>query len=107
MYIKVNKRFSRLRDCQILQFSVIESFRVDGKVKHRTLRYLTSIPEQCFKFQNSIESFWKTCEEALEDFSEADRKLLIARLETLVPRVDAEKEAQHAQAMQLVFGNPS
>jgi hypothetical protein len=84
MYIKINKRFNKL------QFSVIESFRDGGKVKHRTLVYLATIPEHALKSVNRLESFWKDCERKLESFTEADRAKLVARLETIVPRPSEE-----------------
>ncbi len=86
MYIKVNKRFSPLRRCDKLQFSVIESYRENGKVKHRTLAYLTSIMEDVLKRSGWICRFWEACADKLEKFPEVERKRLFARLETFVPR---------------------
>ncbi len=90
MYIKVNKRFSRLRGCQKLQFSVIESYRENGKVKHRTLAYLATIPEKALKYAAWLESFWRDSERKLESFTDADKARLVSRLETLVPRPSEE-----------------
>jgi hypothetical protein len=90
MYIKVNKRFSPLRRCDKLQFSVIESYRENGKVKHRTLVYLTSIFEDVLKNSSWICHFWKACADKLEKFPEVERKRLFARLETFVPRPSEE-----------------
>jgi hypothetical protein len=65
---------------------VIESYRVNGKVKHRTLVYLTSIFEDVLKKSWGICWFWKACADKLEKFPEVERKRLFARLETFVPR---------------------
>ncbi len=90
MYIKINRRFGGGRGYNNLQFSVIESYREDGKVKHRTLLYLATISEGNFKDVHRLESFWKNSEKKLEDFSEADRTRLTARLEAIVPRPTEE-----------------
>ncbi len=90
MYIKINKRFNGESGCNNLQFSVIESYREGGKVKHRTLAYLASISENAFKYPHPLEIFWKNSEKKLENFSEADRTHLTARLETIVPRPTEE-----------------
>jgi hypothetical protein len=92
MYIKVNKRFSMLRGCHIFQFSVIESFRENGKVKHRTLAYLSSLPSELFNFPLGVMKFWDTCDEKLERFPENDRLRLAARIETVIPRLSEEDE---------------
>jgi hypothetical protein len=63
---------------------VIESYRENGKVKHRTLAYLTSIMEDSLK--KSTCRFWESCADKLEKFPEVERKRLFARLETFVPR---------------------
>ncbi len=96
MYIKINKRFNKNWGCNNLQFSVIESFRDSGKVKHRTLAYLATIPENAVKSVDRLESFWKDSERKLESFTEADRAQLVSRLETIVPRPSEEmhKEAK-------------
>ncbi len=95
MYIKVNKRFSSLRGCDKLQFSVIESYRENGKVKHRTLAYLTSIMEDALKKSLWICRFWEACADKLEKFPEVERKRLFARLETFVHRPN---EAMYEEA---------
>ncbi len=94
MYIKINKRFDKL------QFSVIESYRADGKVKHRTLSYLATISEGDFKNVHRLERFWKNCDEKLESFSEDDRTHLTARLEAIVPR-PTEEIAEQARKEEL------
>ncbi len=108
MYIKVNKRFSTLRGCDILQFSVIESFRENGKVKHRTLLFLSSLPSECFGYwrRNTVRvmKFWDICDEKLERFPENDRLRLAARIETVVPRLNEEDE-QGARKLALLAAN--
>ncbi len=96
MYIKINKKFNKQWGCNNLQFSVIESFRDGGKVKHRTLAHLATISENDLKSVYRLESFWKNSERKLESFTEADRAKLVARLETIVPRPSEEmhKEAE-------------
>ncbi len=100
MYIKINKRRSsayinRKNVCINLQFSVIESYREGGKVKHRTLSYLATISEGDFKDVQRLESFWKNCEKKLENFSEADRTHLTVRVETIVPRPTEEMRQEN------------
>jgi hypothetical protein len=105
MYIKVNKRFSTLRGCDILQFSVIESFRENGKVKHRTLLFLSSLPSECFGYwrRNTVRvmKFWDTCDAKLERFPESERLRLAARIETVIPRLSEEDE-QKARKLALL-----
>jgi hypothetical protein len=101
MYIKINKRLSsatgfwnrRVGDTN-LQFSVIESYREGGKVKHRTLAYLATIPDTELKNVSRLESFWENCDEKLSAFPAADRTRLAARVETLVPRPSEEMTEQ-------------
>jgi len=100
MYIKVNKRFNKKRGYKNLQFSVIESFRDSGKVKHRTLAYLATISENAFKYVYRLESFWEDSERKLESFTEADRAQLVARLETIVPRPSEEMYKEAKQRME-------
>jgi hypothetical protein len=102
MYIKINKRFSsgrgyynRGRGYYNLQFSVIESYREGGKVKHRTLSYLATISEGDFENVSRLESFWGNCEKKLENFSESDRTHLTARLEAIVPRPTEEMRQEN------------
>jgi hypothetical protein len=90
MYIKINKKFDKRRDCNNLQFSVIESFRDGVKVKHRTLAYLATISESSLNHMYRLEDFWKDAERRLEVFAEADRAKLVVRLETIVPRPSEE-----------------
>jgi hypothetical protein len=99
MYIKINKRFDKRRDCNNLQFSVIESFRDSGKVKHRTLVYLATISENSFKHVYRLGDFWKDSERKLESFAEADRAKLVARLETIVPRPSEEMREEAERRM--------
>ncbi len=100
MYIKVNKRFNKKRGCNNLQFSVIESFRESGKVKHRTLAYLATIPENAFKYVYWLKDFWKDSERKLESFTEAERAQLVSRLETIVPRPSEEMYKEAKQQME-------
>jgi hypothetical protein len=88
MYIKINKRLGKRYGCQIFQFSVIESYRENGKVRQRTLCFLGWMPERFVRAKGWVDAFWEVCEQKLSQFSEEDRKRLIARLETLVPRSD-------------------
>jgi hypothetical protein len=105
MYIKVNKRFSRLSRCNKLQFSVIASYRQDGKVKHRTVAYLTSIRENSLKNSSWICHFWGACADKLEKFPEVERKRLFARLETFVTR-PTEATYEEADAWRDAFKLP-
>ncbi len=86
MYIKVNKRYSDIVRGQRLQFSVIESYRENGKVKHRTLAYLTSIPEKSLDSPQWCKDFLTECETKLKNLPEADRLKLMARLKTYASR---------------------
>ncbi len=100
MYIKINKKFPTEWNCNNLQFSVIESFRDSGKVKHRTLAYLATISENALKSVYRLESFWKDSERKLESFTEADRARLTARLETIAPRPSEEMYKEAKQQME-------
>ncbi len=100
MYIKINKRFNKKWGCNNLQFSIIESFRENGKVKHRTLAYLATISENAFKYALRLESFWKDSDRKLESFSESDRAQLVARIETIVPRPSEEMYKEAKQRME-------
>jgi hypothetical protein len=104
MYIKVNKRFSMLRGCHIFQFSVIESFRENGKVKHRTLLYLSSLPSECFNYPLGAMRFWDICDEKLERFPVNDRLRLAARIETVIPRLSEQDEQETRELSLLVSG---
>ncbi len=90
-----------LRGCYIFQFSVIESFREDGKVKHRTLAYLSSLPSECFKYPSSVMRFWDICDEKLERFPEDSRLRLAARIEAVIPR-PSEQDEQEARKLALL-----
>jgi hypothetical protein len=104
MYIKVNKRFSMLRGCHIFQFSVIESFRENGKVRHRTLAYLSSLQSELFKYPMGVMRFWDICDEKLERFPESERLRLAARIETVIPRLNEEDE-QGARRLALLVSD--
>ncbi len=86
MYIKVNKRYSEKVRGQRLQFSVIESYRENGKVKHRTLTYLTSIPEKSLISPQWCKDFLTKCETKLKNFPDADKLKLMTRLKTYASR---------------------
>ncbi len=90
-----------LRVCYIFQFSVIESFRENGKVKHRTLAYLSSLPSELFKYPMGVMRFWDICDEKLERFPESERLRLAARIETVIPRLNEEDE-QEARKLSLL-----
>ncbi len=88
MYIKTNRRFGKRYRCRITQFSVIESYRENGKVRQRTLCFLGWMPERFVRAVAWVDAFWEVCEQKLSQFSEEERKRLVARLETFVPRSD-------------------
>jgi hypothetical protein len=101
MYVKITKRPSSVRhwfdkyngwkcDYNKLQFMVVESFRDSGKVRHKVLAYLTTIPENYLEYKGALDKFWATCDQKLESFAEADRTKLTAKLETIIPRPTAE-----------------
>ncbi len=90
-----------LRHCHIFQFSVIESFRENGKVKHRTLAYLSSLPSELFKYPMGVMRFWDICDEKLERFPESERLRLAARIETVIPRL-SEQDEQGARRLALL-----
>jgi hypothetical protein len=92
MYIKVNKRYSEKVRGQRLQFSVIESYRENGKVKHRTLAYLTSIPEKSLVSPQWCKDFLTECETKLKNFPDADKLKLMTRLKTYASRADEAGE---------------
>jgi hypothetical protein len=99
MFIKVNKRFGKRVKCQIFQFSVVESYRENGKVKHRTLAYLDSIPERFLDLPQWANGFLGTCRYKLKDFPESDKVSLMARLETFAPRAVEAVEEDFDQAL--------
>ncbi len=76
----------------MFQFSVIESYRDNGKVKHRTLAYLTSIPEKFLDSPQWAKDFLTESEYKLTALSDSDRLPLMARLETYVSRADEAVE---------------
>ncbi len=88
MYIKTNRRFGKRYNCRILQFSVIESYRENGRVRQRTLCFLDWMPERFLGAKAWVDAFWEVCEQKLSQFSKQDRERLVARLEMLVPRSD-------------------
>ncbi len=100
MYLKINKKLNKKYSYNRLQFSVIESFRDGGKVKHRTLAYLATIDDNELKYVPRLESFWKDSDRKLESFSEADRTKLVARLETIVPRPSEEMHKEAKRRME-------
>jgi len=100
MYIKVNKRLNKKWGYNNLQFSVIESFRDSGKVKHRTLAYLATISDNDLKSVYRLEDFWKDSDRKLESFTEAERAQLVSRLETIVPRPSEEMYKEVKQRME-------
>jgi hypothetical protein len=93
-----------LRHCHIFQFSVIESFRENGKVRHRTLAYLSSLPSELFKYPMGVMRFWDICDEKLERFPESERLRLAARIETVIPRLNEEDE-QGARRLALLVSD--
>ncbi|MGI8494374.1 MAG: hypothetical protein ACR2L1_03535 [Pyrinomonadaceae bacterium] len=99
MYIKVNKRYGEKVRGQRLQFSVIESYRENGKVKHRTLAYLTSIPEKSLISPQWCKDFLTECETKLKNFPDADKLKLMTRLKTYAPRADEAGEEDFSDRM--------
>ncbi len=97
MYIKKNKRFNEKWGYANLQFSVIESFRSGGKVKHRTLAHIGTICEDALNHPYWLDRFWEKSERKLEMFAEADRLKLVARLETIAPRPTKEMREEHSR----------
>ncbi len=99
MYIKINKPLGKYG--RTLQFSVIESFRDGGKVRHRTLFYLASIKENALYHFYKLGDFWKDCDMKLENLPEAERTRLAARIETIVPRPTEEiRERENQRLLQ-------
>jgi hypothetical protein len=97
MYIKINKRLNKKWGYNNLQFSVIESFRDAGKVKHRSLAHIGTIPESRLNHPYWLGIFWEKSERKLEVFAEADRLKLAARLETIAPRPTKEMREEHSR----------
>jgi hypothetical protein len=91
-----------LRGCFIFQFSVIESFRDSGKVKHRTLAYLSSLPSELFSYPLGVMRFWDICDEKLERFPENDRLRLATRIEAVIPRL-SEQDEQETRKLSLLI----
>ncbi len=71
---------------------MIESYRDNGKVKHRTLAYLTSIREKFLDSPLWCKDFLTECETKLKNFPEADRLKLMTRLGTYASRADEAGE---------------
>jgi hypothetical protein len=46
------------------------------------------MPERFVRAVAWVDAFWEVCEQKLSQFSEEERKQLVARLETFVPRSD-------------------
>ena len=99
MYIKVNKRYSEKVRGQRLQFSVIESYRENGKVKHRTLAYLISVREKSLDSPLWCKDFLTECENKLKNLPEADRLKLMTRLKTYASRADEAVEEHFLDRM--------
>ncbi len=95
--VKVTYR-PRIADPQWLRSAVlVESVRVDGRPRQRTIKYLGSIRE-ChldLERQSSIFHhgyFWRSADANLEtlDISDLERARIVATLEDVVPRPDPE-----------------
>ncbi len=71
---------------------MIESYRENGKVKHRTLAYLTSIPEKSLDSPQWCKDFLTNCETKLKNFPDADKLKLMTRLKTYASRADEAGE---------------
>lgn len=84
----------------MLQFSVIESYRDNGKVKHRTLFYLTSIPEKFLDSPQWAKDFLTESEHKLKALPDSDKLPLMTRLKTYVPRADEAVEEHFWRKLQ-------
>ncbi len=71
---------------------MIESYRENGKVRHRNLCYLTSIPEKSLISPQWCKDFLTECETKLKNFADADKSKLMTRLETYASRADEATE---------------
>ncbi len=71
---------------------MIESYRENGKVKHRTLAYLTSIPEKSLDSPQWCKDFLTECETKLKNLPEADKLKLMTRLKTYASRAGEAAE---------------
>ncbi len=83
----------------MFQFSVVESYRDNGKVKHRTLLYLTSIPEIFLDSPQWAKDFLGMSEYKLKNLPDTDKASLMAKLRTYVSRADEAKEESIFQAV--------
>ena len=92
MYIKIRKQYNHRSGERTLQFSVIESYGENGKVKQRTLVYLTSIPEKSLNSPQMCKDFLIRCETKLKNFSDADKLKLMTSLKTYASRADEAGE---------------
>ncbi len=95
----------RVPDQQWLRSAVlVESVRVEGRPRQRTIRYLGSIRESYLDPENDASifhwgDFWRTVDANLEDLniSDMDRARILAALEDVVPRPDP---VAHANALE-------
>jgi hypothetical protein len=99
--VKVYSR-RRIADPQWLRSAVlVESVRVDGRPRQRTIKYLGSIRECHLDLEGQYSIFhrgyfWRSADANLErlDLSDLERARIIAALEDVVPRPDPEERAQ-------------
>jgi len=99
-----------IREEWLLTASLVESVRINGQPRQRTIRYLGSIRE-ChldLEGQSSIFHrgyFWRSADTNLEslDLSVLEQARIVATLEDVVPRPDPEESAQaHERARERI-----
>ena len=89
---------------------LVESVRINGQPRQRTIRYLGSIRECHLDLEGQYSIFhrgyfWQSADTNLEslDLSDLERARIIAALEDVVPRPDPEESAQaHERARERI-----
>jgi hypothetical protein len=81
MYVREKKRHSKFWGCTVFQFSVVESYRQDTKVKQRVVCFLGWLPEKYMMAKYLIEPFWEKVYSKLKLFDKAERERLLNSLE--------------------------
>jgi len=90
-----------IREEWLLTASLVESVRINGQPRQRTIRYLGSIRECHLDLEGQYSIFhrgyfWRSADANLErlDLSDLERAIIVAALEDVVPRPDPEERAQ-------------